>query len=384
MTVQITLEHFSILQYEINRLNKKAQKKGWDMHLTLTAIPTVVYRPKTSTTDESYVDMMEVTVTGQIPVLKGYSVIGTINDQGLINEAPEKTIPDSFRENDLHCDHCQTNRGRKLVVILKNSETNEFLQVGRSCLKDYTGTDDIERLISMLEPIMKIYSDSYDEECDYDKNPKVDTLYSVLRILSVANKVVRTRGGYVSTSETQNYHENPPTSYIVKEFLSASTKVEKEDIEKAKEVLEWFNKSTHKNTNYIYNIKKIIETGYTTFKGVGYLASVVKYYNCELIKEIERKNKPVGQVSEYQGTIGKKFVTTAILLNEYSFDTQYGYCTCYKFIDSNGNIYVWFTTKDLDTEIGDIISIAGKVKEHKLFREKKETILTRCKVVAVK
>ena len=42
---------------------------------------------------------------------------------------------------DTRCDHCHTEHHRRFQIILKNVDTNEYVVVGKSCVKDYTGLE---------------------------------------------------------------------------------------------------------------------------------------------------------------------------------------------------------------------------------------------------
>ena len=47
-------------------------------------------------------------------------------------------IPERYRTGDSYCEHCNTHRSRKNTFIIHNTVTDEFKQVGKSCLMDFT------------------------------------------------------------------------------------------------------------------------------------------------------------------------------------------------------------------------------------------------------
>lgn len=58
----------------------------------------------------------------------------------IIDSVPGEVLPERFRHSDGTCEHCRTARDRRhLFVVAKDG--GEPLQVGRSCLRDYMGTD---------------------------------------------------------------------------------------------------------------------------------------------------------------------------------------------------------------------------------------------------
>lgn len=83
--------------------------------------------------------------------------------------------------------------------------------------------------------------------------------------------------------------------------------------------------------------------------------------------------------SEYIGNVNEKVeivVKSARFVT--SFQTQFGISFLYEFIDENDNIAIWFTGKDVDTD--KVKTVKGTVKEHKLYNDVKQTVLTRCKI----
>ena len=84
------------------------------------------------------------------------------------------------------------------------------------------------------------------------------------------------------------------------------------------------------------------------------------------------------------------------VLNEGSFETYYGTKRVYTLVDSDNNVYVWFTTSylayrhpecgdyDVFANTGDTVHVKATVKEHTEFRGVKQTVLTRCHVLDVK
>jgi len=99
----------------------------------------------------------------------------------------------------------------------------------------------------------------------------------------------------------------------------------------------------------------------------------------DIIKERTPKES---SKSEYIGEVGKRIAVEVCLKSSYSFEHSFGYYggTSYihSFIDENGNVIIWKTSKHL-TE-GEKYTLVGTVKEHSEYRETKQTILTRCKI----
>lgn len=85
--------------------------------------------------------------------------------------------------------------------------------------------------------------------------------------------------------------------------------------------------------------------------------------------------------SEWVGEIGKRLREVPVtLVSVHGFESQYGYSQVVKFEDENQNILTWFTSVEIKIEPGDACLLSGTVKDHKLYKNEKSTILTRCKI----
>ena len=63
----------------------------------------------------------------------------------------------------------------------------------------------------------------------------------------------------------------------------------------------------------------------------------------------------------------------------YTFEGTYGTTTIISLEDENENSVVWFASSNPDLEVGDSTKLRGTVKEHKEYRGRNQTVLTRCK-----
>ena len=82
--------------------------------------------------------------------------------------------------------------------------------------------------------------------------------------------------------------------------------------------------------------------------------------------------------SEYVGRIGERIeiditVTKIVTLEGSRYGTQY----LFEMIDENENVYIWITSAQKLT-INEKYHLRGTVKEHSIYRNVKQTVLTRC------
>ena len=129
----------------------------------------------------------------------------------------------------------------------------------------------------------------------------------------------------------------------------------------------------------------------------GYEDRVIKFYDYELIEYsawgeghfktgakdyIMQKMLPA-EVKDltYVGEVGEKLKKVPVTFTrKNSFCGRFGLTNIYEFRDGDGNYLNWFTTCDIDFEVGNTLYLNGTVKEHKEYRGIPQTIVTRCKL----
>lgn len=97
----------------------------------------------------------------------------------------------------------------------------------------------------------------------------------------------------------------------------------------------------------------------------------------EQVKAIVEKLIYTEDPSEYVGEIGERLKLTVRIDRVFSKDGYYGTSNIHTMRDADGNIFMWATTAKC-LEEGHWYSMTGTVKEHKVFRNAKQTWLTRC------
>ena len=103
----------------------------------------------------------------------------------------------------------------------------------------------------------------------------------------------------------------------------------------------------------------------------------------------------------YIGKVKERLELVVTVVGDYTFVSSFGYRETlnhiYTMKDEENNVFVWKTSNDLVIETvteegfiemdfakkGDKIRIKGTVKEHNEYRNEPQTVLTRCKVLAI-
>lgn len=97
----------------------------------------------------------------------------------------------------------------------------------------------------------------------------------------------------------------------------------------------------------------------------------------EAIEALIYDNDP----SEFQGNIGDHITRTITVEKAIPLDGYYGPTTMYIMYDELHNCYIW-TTAARTWETGTTHTITGTVKDHKVYHNVHQTIMTRCREVS--
>ena len=292
------------------------------------------------------------------------------------------------------CEHCKTMRDRRHSYIVFNEETGEFKQVGKSCLRDFTGG---------LSAEAAAFYESFFKECEeasqfthgggktyYEVEKFMDFVAETIRVFGY----VKRDGNTISTAEraeelyrkANNMRITQTAEERVSEAKSRGFNVENpESKELARKVREWIL-NCDRNDNYYHNLKVACSIKFGDHQVIGLLASAFPTYNRELEYDALRREREAAQAAErarssYMGKVGERvtfeIADFAIIT---SWETQWGVTVVYKFADKDGHVATWKTSGYVDPTKCIGRKITGTIKELKEYRGIKQTELTRCKV----
>lgn len=292
------------------------------------------------------------------------------------------------------CEHCNTNRTRKQTYLLVNQETGEFKQVGGSCLKEFTGGLDAERLVAYISCFDKLIAGESFTGSESSRVKYFDTKY----ILQITAQVVKAIGYSNSNSEAPTYLKVHKVHNFLQGYMMPSK--ERDDIEafvnkhhidpdSSKEdvdaMIKWILNDADCSFGYMMNLRAVVDTEYVKLKHFGLLCSAVPTYNREMEKLAAQKVREEqleqeAANSSYVADKGQKFtVKVAYCKCLTSWDTQFGTTYVYKFVDTLGRVIIWKTSNTFCVD--RVIQLSGKVKDHDTYQGVKQTVAYFCKVV---
>ena len=334
--------------------------------------------------------LVEVEGTAKIDNWECIAVLENHNAGNIIRRInTEIDIPERFKNTENICEHCNTKRQRNNLYVIHNVETDEWKQVGGSCLKLYTGGLNMEYIAAYMDGITEL------EEMNGIVG-RGKAYYHVEEVLSYAVEVINKTGYF-------NAQSNIPTKYLVselmqnnlgraierinEEFKNARLDVRmsehdfhKDNTEEAVEKITNYYKNLDDNSEFVHNVKVMLNEGFLLPKNFGFLCYLPEGYARYMKKEVEKAKKVE---TKYFGEVGKRYKDKVIedvtLIT--SWETQFGATYVYKITLEDGFVLTWKTSNGLYLDRNEEYDkICFTVKEHKEYKGEKQTEVTRCKV----
>ena len=330
-------------------------------------------------------------------------------------------VPAAWYKIPARCDHCKTNRARNVTFMVEH-ENGDIKQVGKSCLKDYTGI--FPEAAIMFAEIGALDCTGRDFDPDYEGASGVK-MFDVEEIIALACDEIKKNGfrksdmvGATRDVVEADIRTHKPTSgeslEKAKKIINWMLTLAKTDADRQNEINDLYRKAfgdpdpndpwgyhepiddeaheeyLKKSREYARawdsvsdlerNCFPLIKSGYAKVKHFGRLC----YLPVDYDKYLERKAKAeeresIASASDYIGKIGERITVTVKEANVVtSWETMYGTTWLNKIVDVNGNILIWKSSSCAEIKPGNILK--GTVKEHSEYDGAKQTVVTRCKI----
>ena len=309
-------------------------------------------------------------------------------------------IPEIYRSTDSICEHCNSRRLRKDTYLIYNEATQEFKQVGKSCLNSFTNglsAENVAQYISWFDEVIE------GQQVDSLNSKKY---YSVELIILNAIETIK-HYGFISKAMAMESNDRfiMTTTERVIEFMFPNRCMNRIEILKEMEsigynceseanktelnkMLEWL-KNTDNNSQYIYNLKTTVADGCCEPRDFGLLVSLPSAYfkalekeQDRLIREQKRAEKMLLNANkQHIGKIGERLdIDISEVECITSFPTDYGMMRIYRFETVNGDILVWKTSNFIE-HTDKVKKIKATIKAHNEYKEEKQTEISRVKIV---
>lgn len=337
-------------------------------------------------------------------------------------------IPPAWYSIPARCDHCNTNRARSVTFMVKRDD-GEIKQVGKTCLKDYTGISPATALL--WADVRDIECNDMDYDREYFESHSEIRMHSVESILAYAVMDIAKRGyrksddlhstrDYVLSDVKAHAPIDADAQYkaqkIIAWMLERADKYAKDRAEldrlrslaykqtfgepwecetevideEAKDAYDAMRDKVNWSWDSIGDLEvncfPLVKSGYAKTKHIGRLCYLPIAYDKYLEKKAKHEEREAQKsVSQYIGEVGKR-ITFCVKESKViaSWDVKVSYYSTRttflnKIVDESGNILIWKSSSLLDIKPG--MKMKGTVKEHSEYQGEKQTVVTRCAVI---
>jgi hypothetical protein len=392
-------ENLLTLEQKISKLNERAHKLGaeavglqvigWETFTDVHPVTEQVYQHRAA----------QVVVYGAAPKLAGWQFAAKIEpvDGGdnLVKLLPGITnVPAHYYTADMHCDHCQADRRRNEVFVVKKVTTDEYLQVGRNCLADFLGGNSPEKLARLAEYLVDVEKElksggggGYVPHTE-PILPFVTTVAALARFQGyVSKKDTEFRGGQSTGSRAWQWL-HPVTNAQMAENLGLQAEgftIEERDSELAQRAICWAQGITGYDNNFLANLRTAALRTVVDVQTIGIISAIIGAYLREVEREaIRRKEREAAKPSDYLGTVGERLLLTEVdVVGIKTFDGDYGVRTLVKLMDGAGNQITWWTghAPDWAEQGNHVAALKATVKKHEEYKGVRGTVITRAALV---
>ena len=390
------------LEAKIAKLNRKSNLTGSETATFTIGAKIVRYYDKNGGECDvkaavSTKTFFPVEVEGIAPKFDGWCFVGTLDyteNGNIFRSVPDKEIPEIFRNVKPKCDHCKSKRSRKNTFILKH-EGGTYMQVGRQCLRDFLGHQSPEQIAWRFQWLLDLRTWSEESHSNGWSYPPVEY------VVALTNAIVA-KYGWISKQTVTNAIENDKnfiptaTTSRVWDHLTLTEKQWKEakeepvpvtqaDIENAIVICDWINSQQDTTEPFIRNLWLAFQEKGVKRSNVGLVAAAWKAHNRATATQVVYEKKT--DESKYVGEVGVRghfsnLKVTKISEIEHDNNRFSSVTTLIRFEDETGNCLVWFGSGwHTEFECDQIYSVKATVKKHDEYKGKKQTIISRVKIV---
>lgn len=373
ITAQIPATKIGVIHRNVAALNKRAATLRADGRFTASFGDKYVIKIENAEGRKIPVNVVDVEITGPDFSVGGFDLVCFAKldaDRVYVDYNAEGF--EGYADITTSCDHCNQSRARVNMYILRNQETGAYIQVGKTCVKDFLGHSVTDALSGA-----GFWAQLRDEMDDFMRGAMADMGIPVTEIVTLAAAVIE-RDGYINRV-TAEEEMREATADTVRDLLSRNVNIAEEKHEAiAEAVIAWANDKFIGNTesSFAANVGAALEAGFVTPRMVGFLACLPALKSRD---DERREIAKQGADSEHFGTPKQRLEGNFEVVAEHSFEGHYGVTHLYTMI-VDGNVAKWFSSTG-GMEVGDKGRAKMTIKKHDEYKGVKQTIVNRVTVL---
>lgn len=406
----VAVDNLPRLEKKLRALNRKAGKLGTEpISLEQSEERTTfnyTYREEEYRGISADFEHVFCVLKGTTPKVEGFDFIATIQhtEAGNILRAIPPMAQEArglevdaldlspYRDTGPFCEHCNKIRSRKDTYLIYNRETGEMKQIGRTCLRDYTGLNNPEKVADWLEFYWEL-----------DRSLGSPGEAPVIRtddFLTHCALMVRKHGFVSRASDPSNATADEALRnywWMLKEAKTDKSQPmwidpEDQDRERAEFIRNWAVNDWDESSGFALNVQTALKNDVLGERTEGIAAAAFIAYEKAMARQEKRRQKEETQRDlTFVGEVGKREEFTLTLRRKIMIEDRYSYDKdskpLYVFTDESGNSIKWFASDYAYAEGGEILeggtyTVKATVKCHdEDDRYGKATIISRAKIL---
>lgn len=354
-----------ILREGVAKLNKRATKLGMAPVSLIVSAPILVVRNRDHHDYQTWV--VEVQLTGEAPRIGGFTFVARLehlNGGNLVLRAPgvERDL-DGWRLTGSRCQHCGLDRKRTATFLLVN-EQGSIVQVGKSCLEDYTGTTNVESAVDLFKCWAELLG-GCGEEGEYGFGGGWTPDILPINYLAAAVASIRRRG-FHKASVDDGQSTKMDCDFICgscpkdkgergdKELIESWHRSQPSEAQRAEAavILAW-TLASKDSSDYMHNARLLCAERIVIDRARGLLASLPVSYDKAMGREQERRERPAP--GPHVGAIGERVLSKITVKLVRGYESEFGEGVMLIMVDAQNSSFKTFTSGTLSNveDFGD-------------------------------
>lgn len=379
-SINVLAEDFESAHKKVVKVIRKVEKLGLSVDYYIGKVEESEHKGEKYLTRNIVVEVEE-------PILKheGFTYKATLEKSDVGNLIYTR-LSDDFSEYfnaKFRCDHCNTNRDRKKVHLFEDENGNDLL-IATTCSKEYFGEDFHKVINNSLKgfDLLQQFVDYQDLELldVEDHISKFHTGGDLDNFIDYALYVIISNREYISRDKAE-YQQRLSTGDLVENTIAKGRpedfdKVigEYNDLEKIRNF--WKDQLEKDRTPFANNV-------YTSFYATKFKKGLIAY-GVWVYLNTATNLFTINTIDEFYGEAKKRYDLELKVTNVSSGYSDYGWWESVSFVDRDGHRFNWFSSSCSDAveeakKTSKFVKLKGTVKEHKTYKGKKITQLTRVK-----
>lgn len=391
----------SWVQNEIAKMNRKAAKLG----LPPLRVDEIG--------DDRAMRMKEIRVIGNVPVLNGYELIARFtpvtDDKGKyfndIENLSGDVIPPEFATMEPECQHCNVNRKRKKLYIVKETEKGEYWLVGSTCLGEFVkvpgeGPEKIANYAEKLNQMMVRFKDAQDQQED-EKTVRKDFKDNGVPVEFFLNKVMllQNKFGFMGRRQARNSGDQATGDLaymmcidpVTDKKYGGDQPIDPGSVTTINEAMEWIGDIQPPppgvENDFLWQLHAAVDVGHVIKRTSGIVSWLPTAYQRHLAKEgredlvYEQLLGDIGEQIIFQGkVIDQQPIAFNIMQNDQKQKINESY---YIAADSNRNKGVVWTdrTGSFNQAVDDTVTLKGTISGYSNIGNLQATALINVEVL---